>query len=437
MRSLAVALLVVATAVAQQPNPPYAAPVLRVQELAQALADAINGRDEAGAAKAKAAFEAGVDTMLAGELLAMRDYNKAATMAMNVRCPEACQRIARHAIAKLEQPGQLREFLGIANMELAQRADTDAEMRALASEAAAALAIWCEAKPGSAGPGYLVHALGTIGAWEQALAWDDRLRERRSRLAAGPLARGIFLLGAGQWDAAIAQLRADEVTTGNDAAPAGMLDVLVSRAEALRGKLDAAIACARANVAREPSDAAVAALADVLAFAGKHDEAVALLKKHPAKATTEDPRGQAGLRKSRAVFEYLVGLRGKRPADLRQQLARLLEAKFVVMGAKEGDALGKQLASSPWALAYTVQSTPSGSASWANDLLFAVCVRDVATYQQPEAERAILGAIVDDALRGALTGPDAEAVARRHARSHFVLDDVPAALVVRKLLLAL
>jgi hypothetical protein len=182
MRALAAAVFVLATAVAQQQDRTrYAAPVLRVQELAQALADALNARDEAGAAKAEVAFEAGVDTMLAGELLAMTDCNKAATMAMNVRCPEACQRIARLAIAKLDQPGQLREFLGIANMELAQRADTDAAMRALAAEAAAALAIWCEAKPGSVGPGHLVHAYGTIGAWDKALAWDDRLRERGSR----------------------------------------------------------------------------------------------------------------------------------------------------------------------------------------------------------------------------------------------------------------
>jgi hypothetical protein len=224
------------------------------------------------------------------------------------------------------------------------------------------------------------------------------------------------------------------VTTGEDAAPGGTLDVLVSRAEALRGNHDAAIACARANVAREATPAAVAALADALAFAGRYDEALALLKQHPATSTSQNARVQAGERKSRAVFEYVVGLRGKRPADLRQQLGRLLEAKFVVIGAKEGDALGKQLAASPWALAHTVRQTPSGPAGWANDLLFAVCVRDVAKYEQPQAERAIVGAVIDDASRAALTGADAWTDAQRHAQSHLVLDDVPGALVVRSLL---
>lgn len=419
------------TLVAQTPaRPTYAPLVQKVEAAGQAVADALNARDRDLAEKRRAAFAETVDELLASkELLTTSDYNRSATVAMIVGCPEACQKIARFTIAKLEQPGQLREFLGIANMELCQRVDTDAEMRALATEAVGALEIWCEAKPGSIGPSHLIQAYATLGEWSKALAWDDRLRERRSNIACPPFFRVILLLGAEQWPQAIELLRSEAVA---EETVATEIEVLVSRAEAMRGEHEKAIAVARANLARETTDAAVAALADALARSGDYDAALALLAKHPVTEKSEDPRIAAGLRKSRAALVYLIGLRGKPPADLRQQLAKLLEVRFEVLGA--GAAAAKRMQQSPWALGWTARKVPSGPSGWANDLLLAVCVRDTAKYEQPKTERTLLGAILDDEARAALTGDEALQVARRNVRASFVYFTSPGALVVDQLL---
>ncbi|MCA8950778.1 MAG: hypothetical protein KDE27_14845 [Planctomycetes bacterium] len=415
---------------AQTPaRPEYAPLVQEVEAAGQAVADALNARDRGQVASRRADFDAAVDRLLASEqLLTTRDYNRSATVAMIVGCPATCQKIARFAIAELEQPGQLREFLGIANMTLCQEVDTDAEMRALATEAVSALEIWCEAKPGSIGPSHLIHAYSTLGEWAKALAWDDRLRERRSNITCPPFYRAILLLGAEQWQPAIELLRSEDVA---EAAEAGEIDLLVARAESMRGEHEKAISVARANLEREVTDSAVEALADALARSGKYDAALKLLKKHPVTEESDDPRIAAALRKSRATLVYLIGLRGKPPTNLRQRLAELLEVRIAVMGAAPG---AEKLQKSPWALGWTARKVPSGPAGWANDVLFAVCVRDIATYEQPEGERQLLGALLDDAARAALTGDDAVKIARRNVRASLVYSGAPGVLVVDQLM---
>ena len=65
---------------------------------------------------------------------------------------------------------------------------------------------------------------------------------------------------------------------------------------------------------------------------------------------------------------------------------------------------------------------------------FAVCVRDIATYEQPEGERQLLGALLDDAARAALTGDDAVKIARRNVRASLVYSGAPGVLVVDQLM---
>lgn len=432
LRATACALLLPFVALPAQGRPQFAPAVQKVEALAQELADAMNAGDKGLAATRREAFAAGVDELLAGkELLTTLDYNRTATIAMNVRCPLVCQKVARFTIEKLEQPGQLREFLGIANFELAQQATTDADMRRLCTEGAAALAIWCEAKPGSIGPAYLMQSYMVLGEWQKAIAWNERLKQRRSNIVLPPHGCALLHLGANQWDEALALLETPEVEEELEATE---VDVLASRALASKGDFAAAVARLRLALQRKVGDAVVEALAETLACQGKYDEALAVLKQHPQQDKSEDRRVQAGLLKSRAVLEYLISLRGKRPADLRAQLGKRLEVKFVVHGMKEGDALGKTLAASPWALAYGLTHAPSGPASWASDLLFAVCVQDVGKYVQPDAEKKLMQALVDDSLRAALVGPDAFSVAKRNAETHVIRFEVPGALLVRRLL---
>lgn len=431
MKAVAFASLWFVTGLVAQDLSGFAPRALRVGDLAQAVADARHVGDEVRIEAASKELDAGVDALLSGELLTTRDYNGPATWVMNAGCPAVCQRIARFVIAKHEQPGQLREFLGIANMELARKANTDAEMRTLAAEAVAALEIWCDAKPKSMGPMHLMQAYAVVGEWGKAVAWDDRLAAQKSVLALPPSVRAMFLLGAEQWDKALELLLTPAVAAEQDAVD---IAVLTSRAQALKGDVTTAIATATAYYDKDASVVAVEGLADVLAFAGKYDEALALLKKHPELTPSKDASLQAGRRKSRAVLAWLIALRGKRPADMRQRLGRLLEAKFEVVGLKEGQALAKTLADSPWALAYTARATPSGPAGWANDLLFAACVHDAGKYVVGAGEKALLAAIVDEPLRQALVGKESLARANRDACNNLVLADKPGVLVVRKLL---
>ena len=76
---------------------------------------------------------------------------------------------------------------------------------------------------------------------------------------------------------------------------------------------------------------------------------------------------------------------------------------------------------------------PFTAHTWADDVLFVVCVEDAATWRASAVERALLEAVVKD-TKDQVVGPDALAKARRVLAGHLMMPFAEGVLTATRLL---
>ena len=356
------------------------------------------------------------------------------------QCPGACAMLCELALQRFDATAQMHAQLGMCKMALAQEAKLEFDCRRFAAEAASAFA--ASRKLGEVEPAFVLmsQALFCSLEFDAALADFDRVRAhpKFGDKLAGHAGRAVFLLAAG---------RAAEAVTEFDAAAAAKESqddpVLLVRALALAGRKDDAVSQARVLWHDSPSPIHLTVLADVLAFAGRYDEALALSRDNPVQQGKLSPEDFAELRRTRAALEFLIGLRGKRPDDLREQLLKVLEHKikistwdsFSIQYTDAPDAKGEEdLNASPLAVGSWLLQRPTSASSWANDVLFAVCVEDAPKWECSPLARQLLERLLPAAHLQAMTGADALGRARAMLASRRMFDHAEGVLTASQLL---
>jgi hypothetical protein len=441
---------VLAAFLAAQDPPPTAPPkgtetVERVVAAARELRAAMSGQQDEAAerrrSEARAALQAAVAELEAAPAgVAADEWARTIRAAWSVGCAGETATLCGLALAQGLDSPELWCQLGMSRLAQAQEEELPAVQRRLGDASAAA---FVKARAGAAPlPAYLFlsQAWAVACDFEAALADFDRVRADE-RVAAQVIAavksigsyRATLLLCAGRFAEAAGTFAAlPETERGRHN------DLLLARSQVLAGRTDDAIATARRLFADRPNDAHQTLLVDVLGYAGRVGEALAVLAERAPSTNGMDETELAQLKKSRAVLEYLVRLDGKRPLDLRQQLAQRLEHRFVVMGAESltGQVAKQQeqLTTSPLALGMLLQQVAGNTSSWANDLLMCICVADAAGYEPGALERTVLDIVLRDEARAAIVGEHAARDARRALAGHRMMPNAEGILCAERLL---
>lgn len=357
------------------------------------------------------------------------------------QCPGACAMLCELALKRFEPTAELYTQLGMCQWAVAEEAPSQLECRRWAAKAAASFAA---ARPlGEQEPGYVFRVMALLSSNDGAGALAEldlvlahpKFREKwkhsehaiRARIH---LMKGDAAKALEECDAAIA---AKENWNRDD-------KLFAIRALALAGRTDEAIEKATAAYAADPWEGHLTLLVDVLAFAGKHDEALALLAKHPAEKGKQSDEGFAALQRSRAALAYLIGLRGKRPADLRQQLVKVLGLQ-VKVGNVDGLLIHRStdekdsvdMNASPHAIAAFASSQHTCAYTWALDALFVASVQDAPAWQQDALGLALLERILADQWQD-ITGEHAVDQAKTVLAAHRIMPYAEGVLTAGKLL---
>lgn len=360
------------------------------------------------------------------------EYSQGAQYLLHGQMPARASRIVQRGLELFENDAALLEMLGMTEFSQCQTVTTDAEMRAHARAAvdafrrareAGATTPTCRLLPWQA------HIID--GRCDKALAAIDELAADQSLKRMMPdthLARGMAMLGSGRYAEALAELThkdmAMQVRMGTES--------MAARAEALAGKHKEAIQRAKAIYDRRKDSVALGLYVDTLAFAGKYDEALGMLKANPIVALKGEPAVRVTQRKqSRAAFEYLIGLRGKVPAN---------KVSFV---RDLADHLGQQTKSeenkhaiwkhSPLLIAGAARKSASGPKGWANDLLILAAISAWDTSATKEGGRAIAEKILDRETVQAFCSDGSKQRAMQLLRATGMRDDYEGTLVAIQL----
>lgn len=355
-------------------------------------------------------------------------------------CIPGCAQVCELALKRFEPTAELYAQLGMCKLEMAKHAVRNVDCRLFANEAAEAFL--ASRKRGDLEPAHvLLHqALATACRNTEALAeWDALCADPRySEQFAGMVhhIRGLYLLLGDRAGEAVVELTGPGMAK-EEPFRGDRVDLV--RALALAGRHEEAVAKAREAWREVPKDYHLTLLIDVLGYTGAFDEALHLLKANPPKPAHGSEQPDGDVKKSRAVLEYLLGLRGSRPADLRKRLVELLGYQVKVGSADgllihEGGAEPANMNTTPLAVGCHVLQQPTSACTWVDELLFVVCVEEARTTKTNALGQQLMLRILPAADVALVTGKDALPKARRAFASLRMMEYAEGVLTATRLL---